>query len=145
MGGGEDAERRADRSEEQLGAEGVPLRLLLCERLGERRESGAKALRINKRQNGNRLPDELFAVEIVLEVDRVEVNDGRGGVHHQSAVRFWEGVAGCRREDCHQLLKRREGRADAELSAGKVVQVDEVRGARRVVERVEPAPICGGV
>mmetsp|Transcript_6726 Transcript_6726/g.21537 ORF Transcript_6726/g.21537 Transcript_6726/m.21537 type:complete len:371 (-) Transcript_6726:1326-2438(-) len=119
----------------------VAIRLLRCQRRAQRRQRGAQPRRVDEREQRDGLPRVLLPVEVVGKVDRVKVDDRRVGVHHQLPVRGGQRVARRGREDGHQLLEGGEGVSLLEGAACEVGEVDEVRGAGRVVEGEVPPPV----
>mmetsp|Transcript_25992 Transcript_25992/g.77430 ORF Transcript_25992/g.77430 Transcript_25992/m.77430 type:complete len:692 (+) Transcript_25992:87-2162(+) len=140
-GGADGANGLGGGDKEESVAVPVAIRLLRRQRRAHRRQRGAQPRRVDEREQRDGLPRVLFPVEVVGKVDRVKVDDWRVGVHHQLPVRGGQRVARRGREDGHQLLEGGEGGSLLEGAACEVGEVDEVRGAGRVVEGEVPPPV----
>ena len=79
-------ESRAGGDEEEGSTEGITAAFFRVERLAEGGQHRTEAGGVDEWEQRDRLPLELFPVEVVLEIDRVKVDEGRLGVYHEAAI-----------------------------------------------------------
>mmetsp|Transcript_32284 Transcript_32284/g.74352 ORF Transcript_32284/g.74352 Transcript_32284/m.74352 type:complete len:661 (+) Transcript_32284:2630-4612(+) len=101
----------------------------------------SEELCINEGEDIDTLPRIFLAVHVYLEGFGVEVQDGRGGCHHEVAVGGGEDVGGGRGETAHKLFKGPEGRALVKFDGGHLSgEVGQVAQHRTVMIGKEPFP-----
>ena len=94
----------------------------------------------DKGQQGYTLPGILLPIQVNLEVDGIEVDDGSIGVHHEFSPRFRYMGPAASRKYRHQLLQRLEWLCAKFKLVFHIANVDEVGGEGGVVVGEVPFP-----